>query len=384
LWLDQRDQLETPDKINSIISAELPDEGKFPKLYEAVCKFMIHGPCGTTVKYSPCMKDKRCSKYFPKKFVHKTSFDEGGYPIYRRRDLGVTVLKKKVLLDNRSVVPYNPMLIMKYQAHVNIEICNKSNCIKYLFKYITKGVDRVTASLEFGDEENVDEIKQFYDCRYLSPSESIWRIFKFDIHNRWPAVKRLTFHLHNEQRVMFTDTSKLTSVVARNRERRTMFLAWMEANKKYSSGRTLTYVQFPSKFTYNSDNRHWSPRKKSQSVGRLTFIPNSNRELFYMRLLLNYQVGCTSFEDIRTVKGHTYNSYREACGALQLLADDREFLDAIDELSILSSGYSLRQVFAMLLLGSSMSDPFNVWEQKWEILADGILYVKRRFLHIPG
>jgi hypothetical protein len=103
-----------------------------------------------------------------------------------------------------------------------------------------------------------------------------------------------------------------------------------------------------------------------------------------MRLLLNYQVGCTSVEDIRTVKGHTYNSYREACGALQLLADDREFLDAIDELSILSSGYSLRQVFAMLLLGSSMSDPFNVWEQKWEILADGILYAKRRFLHNPG
>jgi hypothetical protein len=197
LWLDERDKLESPDSINSVISAELPDHRQFPKLYSTVCKFMIHGPCGVGT-YSPCMKDRRCSKFYPKKFVSRTSFDQSGYPIYRRRDLGVTVLKKDFLSDNRSVVPYNPSLIMKYQTHVNIEFCNKSNCIKYLFKYITKGVDRVTTSLEVDYEENVDEIKQFYDCRYLSPSESIWRTFGFDIHNRWTAVQRLTFHLRNE------------------------------------------------------------------------------------------------------------------------------------------------------------------------------------------
>jgi hypothetical protein len=158
---------------------------------------MIHGPCGIPGTYSPCIKDNHCSKRYPKKFVDKTSFDESGYPRYRRRDLGVTVLKKGVLLDNRSVVPYNPSLIMKYQAHVNIEFCNKSNCIKYLFKYITKGVDRVTTSLQLGNEENVDEIKQFYDCRYLSPPESIWRIFRLDIHHRLPPVQRLSFHLRD-------------------------------------------------------------------------------------------------------------------------------------------------------------------------------------------
>jgi hypothetical protein len=84
------------------------------------------------------MKDRKCSKFYPKKFVARTSFDPTGYPVYRRRDSGVTVLKKDALLDNRSVVPYNPKLIMKYQAHVNIEYCNKSNSIKYLFKYINK------------------------------------------------------------------------------------------------------------------------------------------------------------------------------------------------------------------------------------------------------
>jgi hypothetical protein len=141
-----------------------------------------------------------------------------------------------------------------------------------------------------------------------------------------------------------------------------MFLAWMEANKKYTSGHTLTYMKFPSRFVYDSDSHCWLPREKIQAVGRLTFIPMSNRELFYMRLLLNYQVGCTSFEDIRTVKNHVHDTYHETCGVLSLLADDREFLEAIDEISFVGSGYYLRKVFTILLLSSSMSNPLKVWE----------------------
>jgi hypothetical protein len=82
---------------------------------------MIHGPCGRTCTSSPCMVDNRCSKFYPKKFVPKTPFDPSGYPIYRRRDFGHTVTKKNIILDSCSVVPYNPKLLMKYQAHVNIE-----------------------------------------------------------------------------------------------------------------------------------------------------------------------------------------------------------------------------------------------------------------------
>jgi len=157
LWLDKKDKLDSISSIDSVISAELPDHRLYPNLYVVVTGFMIHGPCGFARPNSPCMKDRRCSKFYPKKFVSRTSFDESGYPIYRRRDLGIVAMKKDIQLDNRSVVPYNPTLIMKYQAHVNIEFCNRSNCIKYLFKYITKGVDRVTATVEAGGQGDVDE-----------------------------------------------------------------------------------------------------------------------------------------------------------------------------------------------------------------------------------
>jgi hypothetical protein len=330
------------------------------------------------------MKNNSCSKFYPKKFVSWTTFDANGYPVYRRRDHGHTVTKRDVVLDNRSVVPYNPKLLMKYQAHVNIEFCNKSNSIKYLFKYINKGVDRVTAALETTDDECLDEIKQYYDCRFLSPSESIWRIFAFKIHDRRPAVIRLTFHEEGRQSIVFKDTSDLNSVLKRNRHKDTMFLAWMEANRVYSQGRHLTYVQFPAVFSYDSDNRVWKPRQRVGSVGRLSFVPHSSSELYYLRLLLNVQVGCTSYEDLRTVNGQVYDSFREACAALLLLQDDREFIDAIKEVVVLGSGVYLRRMFAKLLMSNSMSDPLNVWNKVWEILAEDIVYIKRKLLNNPG
>jgi hypothetical protein len=180
--------------------------------------------------------------------------------VYRRRDLGFTVLKNGVELDNKSVVLYNPALIMKYQAHVNIEYCNKSNCIKHLFKYITKGVDRVTTVFQQGDDDCVDEIQQYYDYRYLSSSESVWRIFAFDIYHRWPSVQRLTFHLEGDKRVVFNDDADLDYVLLRNIDKNTMFLAWMEQNREYDVGRSPTYIQFPGMFTYDSNEGRWHPR----------------------------------------------------------------------------------------------------------------------------
>lgn len=79
--------------------------------------------------------------------------------------------------------------------------------IKYLFKYINKGPDRATvAVVENSNEEDnnnsVDEIKEYYDCRYVSACEASWRIFWYDVHYRTPSVLRLPFHLPRQQQVV--------------------------------------------------------------------------------------------------------------------------------------------------------------------------------------
>ena len=49
-------------------------------------------------------------------------------------------------IDNSWVVPYNPVLMMKYNAHINVELVASIAGIKYLFKYISKGNDLTSNS----------------------------------------------------------------------------------------------------------------------------------------------------------------------------------------------------------------------------------------------
>ncbi|GKD58833.1 hypothetical protein Tco_1296342 [Tanacetum coccineum] len=167
---------------------------------------MMHGRCGPEHRSCPCMAENKCSMGFPKKFNESTFIDESGYAIYKRSDNGRTVTKQGAKPDGGSIVPYNPTLLKRYQPHINVEWCNQFGSIKYLFKYINKGPDRVTAVVE---DEETNEIKDYYDCRYLSSCEAAWRIFKFDIHHRFSAVKRLPFHLLNQQSVVFDPSESI-------------------------------------------------------------------------------------------------------------------------------------------------------------------------------
>lgn len=82
---------------------------------------------------------------------------------------------------------------------MNVEYCNKSNAIKYLFKYVNKDPDR--ENLHIKDDKHVaqvGEIKRYYDCRYVSPCEEAWRIYAFDINQKWLAVLKLGLNLKGQ------------------------------------------------------------------------------------------------------------------------------------------------------------------------------------------
>ena len=100
----------------------------------------------------------------------------------------------------------------------------------------------------------------------------------------------------------------------------------------------------------------------------------ANTEEYYQRLLLNTQRGCMSFRDIRTVGRTIYATYRDACFALGLLQDDKEFIDAIKEASSWASGSYVRRLFVILLTSNNISRPEHVWDRCWHELLDDILY----------
>lgn len=81
---------------------------------------------------------------------------------------------------------------------------------------------------------------------------------------------------------------------------------------------------------------------------------------------------CINFEELRSVKDHPHHTFREACEALGLLTDDREFVDSIHEASELGYGYYIRALFVRLLLSNTIANPLNVWKKTWKMLVDGI------------
>lgn len=169
LFLAPGSKLPTGDHIDKLISAEIPDKILDPFLYEVVGDVMIHGPCGLENPSNVCMNNGKCTKFFPKTFSDVTTIDEAGFPNYRRRNDKRVISKKGVDCDNRFVVPYNRTLSLRYRAHINVEWCNQTRSVKYLFKYITKGSDYIRASVGAINDNGqpADEVEKHFSCRYV-------------------------------------------------------------------------------------------------------------------------------------------------------------------------------------------------------------------------
>ena len=92
------------------------------------------------------MVDGKCSRGYPRAFLSETMDSEDGYPWYRRSEFQDAfvdgkviqakraVVKGKCVMDNGWVVPYNPWLSQKYDAHINVEVVASVKAVKYLYK----------------------------------------------------------------------------------------------------------------------------------------------------------------------------------------------------------------------------------------------------------
>ena len=49
---------------------------------------------------SPCMKEGKCSRFYPKMFQPYIVLDADGYLVYRRRNNGHPIHKNGVIIDN--------------------------------------------------------------------------------------------------------------------------------------------------------------------------------------------------------------------------------------------------------------------------------------------
>lgn len=365
---------------NKLICAELPDKELFPKLYDIICRCNVHGPCGYYNPNSPCMIDGKCRFKYPRRFCASTTLDDNGYPTYMRRDDGRFVMAKGKKLDNRWIVPYNPFLSIRYKAHINVEICSTISAVKYLYKYIYKGHDRATVVMQDVDGL-VDEIKSYLDARYVSSSEAVWRIYGFDLHREKPDVQRLQVHLPGENTVTFRDDDDLREILDNDANKKTTLTEWFVTNQNCACANELLYIDFPDRWVWNKSRKCWTERQKGHCIGRMHNIVPTAGDLYFLRMLLTVCKGSKSFDDLRTVNGYTYPTFKDACNARGMLQSDEEWMMCLDEASFVRSGVQLRDLFAIILVYCMPVSPERLWERFCMELSDDYFHVLRKSGH---
>ncbi len=170
----------------------------------------------------------------------------------------------------------------------------------------------------------VDEIKKYFDCRYVYALEATWRIFKFDMHERFPTVEHLQYHLPNQKMVLFDDDDDVQEVATQTTISRTMFTEWFKTNQESEVARSFTFNQFPQQWVWNWKLKRWTMRKRGFAIGHMYYAHSTLSERYYLRMLLNYVKGATSYEHLRTMDGREHDTFKDACIAMSLLANDNE------------------------------------------------------------
>ncbi len=79
---------------------------------------------------------------------------------------------------------------------------------------------------------------------------------------------------------------------------------------------------------WNRKLKRWTIRKRGFAIGRMYYAHSTSGERYYLRMLLNYVKGATSYEHLRTVDGTQHNTFKDACIVMSLLTDDNEWHQA--------------------------------------------------------
>lgn len=95
-------------------------------------------------------------------------------------------------------------------------------------------------------------------------------------------------------------------------------------------------------------------------------------------MLLMRIKGATSFNDLRTVDGKLYETFKEACDALGLLKDDNQWSEALRENARTAFPSQIRALFVHILTNCPVADPRKMWNENWTYMSDDILYSRRK------
>ena len=238
--------------------------------------------------------------------------------------------------------------------------------VKYLYKYIHKGSDRI--AINVGE---CDEVQNFLDCRYISPPEACWRIMGFNLHGNSHTVVRLPVHLPDQQLVNFNENADINELQEILESAAiTKLTAFFHLCNTTPAARQYLYHEIPEYYTWNVRAKSWDKRRNMcKSMGRMYTATPAEGERFYLRLLLCNVRGPTSFVNLRVYNGVTYDSYKDAAIARCLLEDDREWINCMQDAALTASPFQLRKLFATILTFGFPQNIRLLWNQFYDVMS---------------
>lgn len=105
------------------------------------------------------------------------------------------------------VVPHAKTLLLRYEAHINVEACAGHRSIFYLRKYLSKEPDTVQVSLTNTARDEKSELELFFKTRCYTSCEATWEGLGFTFNYFWPEVELLDIHDENFNRFFTKDNS---------------------------------------------------------------------------------------------------------------------------------------------------------------------------------
>jgi hypothetical protein len=139
----------------------------------------------------------------------------------------------------------------------------------------------------------------------------------------------LAVHLENDKSVVYHEGDELTAL---EREKLSPLQAYFALNRESKDDereylKDKTYVDIPEDYLIDPKTKAWRRKKNcaKKTMGVLYSVSPKKRETFFLRALLLKKKFPLSYEDVRTVDGIPYGTFREAAVAMGLVRDDTEY-----------------------------------------------------------
>eukprot|EP00795_Rhopilema_esculentum_P009950 gene9950-18563_t len=263
---------------------------------------------------------------------------------------------------------------------MNVEVCSTVKSVKYIFKYIHKGNDCAHVEIR----ENIlhhDEILQYLNARYVGPHQTVFRVMQYKMHDKSHIIIRLAVHLPLQHNVYFQEGNEERVL---NVNPNTTLTAWFQNNQDDEDAQQYLYTEVPEHYTFHLRTKKWKKRQRAARsiIGRLYQVQPTDPQRYALRLLLLHRRGVTSFEDIRTIDGQLYDTFKDAARAMGLLEDDAEHRRCLEEATIMNMPSQMRQLFATLMVFQTPCDIRDLFNEFKELMSED--YVRHDQLNDPA